>query len=247
MRDLWQTRPKLRILYIGTGPYATLLMPLLVMGGTSALERVDLVEVNPSSARMLQTCLDLLELDQRRIHLYAADFMSWETPHRYDLIICEVMAAALVREPQMAVVKKARGLLSPGGVLIPERISLFWGLSNQNREPRWPSGMSRVPPARYQWTHLGDLSAAETPPTTVELEVKRAHCEGQELTLFTEVQVYGEEVLQDAESMIVNTVCVFSDFRAYPCRLRLHYVEGPRPGWTAEPIRSGEGNCLRGK
>lgn len=231
IRDALTRKARLRVLYVGPGPYGTLLTPLLALWGPLPFEQVDLVEINPQSARTLARWLDTLDFPPGRLRLHEGSLLEFAPEAGYDLIVCEVMARALTREPQVALTRHARQFLAPRGIFIPEEIRLSWAISSQGKEPEWPDRYPHAGPEHPCGAPLGVLSMAQDIPATTAVEVERRYHPGQELLLFTTVKAYGEEELKEGESLITNPLCVFSNFRRFPSRLYLDYITGRLPGW----------------
>lgn len=110
-------KAKVDILYVGPGPNATLLLPLLP---NDSVRSIDLVEINPLSSNKLTSKIVALE----NITLHNCDVFSFTPSKEYDLIICEAMYGALIMEPQVAIIEHVRHWLKRGGQLIPEKVTV---------------------------------------------------------------------------------------------------------------------------
>jgi len=130
-----KNKEPLQILYCGSGPFATLVLPLLTLY-TSEEIQLTLVEVNPISFAHVKNVFKSLgaEAYLKNVILEDATKINLENSHEIDVVIIECLQHALAREPQVAitanVMKQCRGDVS----LIPEEISLQLSLLNHKEE-----------------------------------------------------------------------------------------------------------------
>lgn len=113
------------ILYAGTGPYATLIMPLTTLFKPSELQLI-LLEINPISFRNLKNTIHKLNVSDyiKEIHLCDASTFK-PTPNQHvDIVLIECLQHALVKEPQVAITYNLLSHLDKDVILIPEQISL---------------------------------------------------------------------------------------------------------------------------
>ena len=115
---------RIRVLYAGTGPFATL---ALIQHALFSPEEVGftLLDIHQSSldaARRIHGALDLnAYLDAA--HCADATTFAHEGPP-FHVAVSETMQRALKKEPQVAITRRIARLLQPDGILVPERIAL---------------------------------------------------------------------------------------------------------------------------
>ena len=126
---------RVRILYPGCGPFATLLLPLTSQFGPEQIE-ITLIEAQPQSARAVRRLIDALDLNAYFTDVIQGDALDYQHPpgRPYHMIVLEVMQGALAREPQAALTLHLRPQLAPGGIFIPQKISVDACLTSQARE-----------------------------------------------------------------------------------------------------------------
>lgn len=123
-----QNRP-VHLLYAGTGPFATLILPLTRYFTPGELQ-LTLLEINPISFHNLERVVKILKLEDFVQSLTLADATQYQIPagKKVDILLSETMQAGLRREAQVPIFHH---LLSQpeaaDAILIPERIELFLG------------------------------------------------------------------------------------------------------------------------
>ncbi len=129
IKDKLKTQDQLHILYAGTGPFATLILPLLLRNHKQNIHYT-LVEVNPLSFKMLQNVISKLALEDYNITLVQADATTYKIDSQQapDIIISETMQNALAKEQQVSIFLNLMKQVKPETLFIPEKIELFLGL-----------------------------------------------------------------------------------------------------------------------
>jgi len=115
------TSNQLRILYAGTGPYATIILPLLYLFNPNDIA-ITAIEINPDSLGSVQRIMEFLGKQHYFESITLADATTYSPTGHFDIIISETMDKALSREPQLAIFSNLVQFLSPNGHLIPECI-----------------------------------------------------------------------------------------------------------------------------
>lgn len=113
----------IRILYAGTGPYATLVTPLLPLY-SSELVKVDFIEINPISMQAAKRVVEHFGLTTFVEHYYVCDAATFTVAKPYDVVISETMQCCLHNEPQVAIMQNLIPQCSPSALFIPEQITI---------------------------------------------------------------------------------------------------------------------------
>ena len=115
---------RIRVLYAGTGPFATL--SLLCCPFLSPAEvGFTVLDVHQNSLDQVRCIYDALEYHSFIDDLVCADVTSWEHDGPpFHVAVAEVMQRALMKEPQVAVTGQICSMLHPKGLLVPQRIAL---------------------------------------------------------------------------------------------------------------------------
>ncbi|OUR94322.1 hypothetical protein A9Q87_01355 [Flavobacteriales bacterium 34_180_T64] len=119
------------LLYAGTGPFATLVLPLITLFKPSKLQFVFL-EINSISLESLKRTLTEFNAEAYVQHIYQCDASKFKLPdsNTIDIVLTECLQHALAREPQVAITYNLIPQLRKDVILIPEQINLHIGLIN---------------------------------------------------------------------------------------------------------------------
>lgn len=113
------------VLYAGTGPFATLLTPLITMFTPAQLQMV-LLEINPVSIQHLKKIIQHFGMKEYIIELVETDAVTWTIPdtQQPDIVVAETMNNALQKEPQVSIVSNLLSQCKRNPFLIPELIKV---------------------------------------------------------------------------------------------------------------------------
>ncbi|MGZ8216479.1 hypothetical protein [Methylomagnum sp.] len=126
---------RIEVLYAGTGPYATLVLPLLPRFSPEAL-RLTLLDIHPHCLDSVARLLEGLGLGGFVREFVVADATRYRHPSNRPphVVITETMQKALIKEPQVAITLNLALQLAPGGLLVPERVDVRACLADPSRE-----------------------------------------------------------------------------------------------------------------
>lgn len=116
------------ILYCGSGPFATLVMPLITVFSSLQLQFIFL-EVNPISVEYLKKTLTSFNAQAYLKFIFVGDATTFQLPEgtEADILLVECLQRALESEPQVAINYNLLPQLNEDVVLIPKKISLYIG------------------------------------------------------------------------------------------------------------------------
>ena len=249
IRKRYPHRPA-RVLEIGCGPNATLVVPLMTI--FSPKEAVfTLLDIHPVSIESAKRIVDTLGL--------AGSVAGWETMDAGsyqvdpdappDVILMEIMRACLKAEPQVAM---TRHLLpqAPNAILIPEEVRVDLALVNLSRElsldslerNAGDSQRDRIPVATvfalnrqtvHSWESIrGNRLPGSTArlPDSIEQRYRPM--------LFTNIRVYQNHVLRDYDSGLTypRRFSIEGDVVAGGT-IQFHYELGQQPRLRGEGVR----------
>ncbi|KAF7769888.1 hypothetical protein PCIT_a2809 [Pseudoalteromonas citrea] len=185
----------IHVLYAGTGPYATLLLPLLCV---LKLDRVKatLIDIHSENVAAVQALINHFDVASNIIDVVCADATEWQAtePQLFDIIISETMTALLKREPQVFIFAHLSQYLKPSGVLIPEEVSLKSWLVNEVEPDHLLGEFFKLDINQSRALYEGDTSAfsgAQLIPEGFET--------GYRLKLTTDIKVYDSVYLTESE------------------------------------------------
>ena len=124
-----------RILYAGTGPFATLVLPLLTKFNADELQLL-LLEVNEQTLEYLGRLLKRLKVEDYVEKLICADASKYRIDKEadVDILVSETMQYALLKEQQVPIMFGLVNQLREDTIVIPNRIKLELALQNDSAE-----------------------------------------------------------------------------------------------------------------
>jgi hypothetical protein len=243
LKEKQPNRP-LHILYAGTGPFATLVLPLFKQFTSDEL-RFTFLEINHSSYTCLQTLVTKLGVQPYIREVVHTDACTYTIPTEQepDLLICETMQQGLEKEPQVSLVSHLVPQLKKECILIPEQIGIEAALTNDS--VRMKIKMGELPADTHCWkskatvfelskdTVLNNLPAAASgkwPATTVHFPADLVS-RFPSLYLLTTITVFGDDVLlPDACALTLPLLLKNFSGIEKDLTVQFNYETGSRPG-----------------
>lgn len=199
------------LLYAGTGPFATLILPLTQYFTPEELQ-LTLLEINPISFNNLEKVVDLLQIESYVHRLVLADATQFQIPkgEKVDILLSETMQAGLRKEAQVPIFYHL--LCQPearDAILIPERIELFLGaysssMSTQKELSRTIKFGSFFRLDRNEILSDAFLkftsSYSATYPSAEFTIPESLHEQYDSMAVFTEIDIFQEQKLEFNES-----------------------------------------------
>ncbi len=134
------------LLYVGTGPFATLVMHLTTKFKPEELQFI-FVEVNPISLNYLKNCIANLGVEAyvKKFISIDATTLQLENAGEVDILLLECLQYALVREQQVALTYNLIPQLREDVILVPNEIKLSTCLLNSKLKMQHSLNQSDVP------------------------------------------------------------------------------------------------------
>jgi hypothetical protein len=229
------------ILYAGCGPFAPLAVPLTTRFSPAEI-RFTLLDVHERSldaARRVFEALGRSACVRDYVRCDAASYRV-DAAHPTHVVVVEAMLASLESEPQVAITMNLAPQLCPGGILVPERITVGCCLCDVAGDP---SAVAAGGGARIHLGRVLELTAAGcrdlpasggggTHTAKVRLEIP-AELDGQfDVMLLTGITVFDSIALDEGESGLTTPKILFDLGRMHGGEvLEFEYVLGDRPGF----------------
>lgn len=231
------------VMYAGTGPFASLLTPLVTVFSPAQLQMV-LLEINPVSVSFLEKIIQKFGMAEYLIEMMQADAVTYSIPanQQPDIIVSETMNNALQKEPQVSIVANLLSQCNRNPFLIPEMIRVgacLLGDTNGN------------PEAILLLKNLIELDAETaiciknnpenvpalsqgvivTIPSLPDPQYKR-------LALCTDINVFRQHNLSHNESglTIPHILMMTDSLKKYPVRLLFQYHIKSNPGFSFREV-----------
>ncbi len=189
-----------QVLYAGTGPYATLILPALAHFSPEEVQ-CTLLEINPISFDLMQHVISECGFEEHVQAFVNGDACSYTPDVPADILLTETMQSALAEELQVPITLNLLPQMKPDATLIPEKIIVFAGLRNMSRYMENPEAtehhcrqisplfeISKEAIPTYNGEPLSEILHARTVNITPDTS-------GQfdQLVLLTDIRVYGDE------------------------------------------------------
>lgn len=216
IKDKLHKKP-IHILYAGTGPFATLILPFLFRYSKEAI-KYTLLEVNPFTLQILQKVISKLGLDGYDIVLEQSDATKYqiEAKNEPDIIISETMQNALAKEQQVPIFLNLMRQVKENTLFIPEKIEIHLGLKEMKIEPEKTniSHFHKVDKV-FEVSHKAMFAENQFEKKQTKdylFEKKRTHIKKEQLdgfnqlVLLTEIQIYDNEYIRINESGLTTPI-----------------------------------------
>ena len=219
---------QIRILYAGTGPYGTLVIPLLLLNQAGQI-KVDLLDINPKSLDALHKVTGTLELDDYIGKVYCADAATIKLTHLYDIVISEAMQACLKKEPQVAIMQNLIPQCKADTIFIPEQITIDAYLKKRGV---WNG--DRLLNEGGETTHVGELFSVkkgnlDTKNYRRVIDLPTSLNGPHDLLLYTTIIVFDNEVLGINDSSLNRPLKYFEFRNHYPSSIEFWYNQTDTP------------------
>lgn len=199
--DRFEQKP-IHILYAGSGPFGTLLIPLMFLFSEEEIQ-VTFLDINRESIKSLKKMVEKLNLQRYVVDIICCDATNYKINQQkpVHIIVTETMQNGLKKEPQVAITRNLVPQLVTGGILIPESICITANLVDAKKDFQRLLGTDS----------LGD-SPYHTLGTVLELNQDNCNEDGlydniciempkmieerfKIISLFTDIRVFEDEVL----------------------------------------------------
>ncbi len=115
----------IRVLYAGTGPFATLALPLTTVFSSAEIS-FTMLEIHPESIKCLERAITAFHAEKFVTEIVRGDATKYQADKEkpFQMIVTETMQNALQKEPQVAITLNLAPQITGGGILIPENIEV---------------------------------------------------------------------------------------------------------------------------
>jgi predicted RNA methylase len=125
----------IKILYAGTGPFATLMLPMTTIFSSEEIQ-FTLIEINEVSIQHLEQVIDQFQVRPYVLDIIQADAATYELTNKgeHHMLITETMQRALKKEPQVGITLNLLPQIHKDGYLVPESINVNLALVDSKRD-----------------------------------------------------------------------------------------------------------------
>jgi len=238
-----------RVLYAGSGPYATLAVPLMTVFPPEKV-RFTVLDMHAVSIASAKSVVSRLGLDRSVESYVLADACEYTIPGDAipDILLCETMSTALEREPQVAIMRHLLGQ-APDAVIVPESVRVEAFLVDTSKEPDIVVPESEGPPTKWQPDRIplgpvfelnastirswGSLSDDRLPAAAIHIPPPPEP--SYRPFLFTTIVTHGKHILRTHDSNLtaIREITDIDNLSAGRS-LQFHYRLGAAPCLVAE-------------
>jgi hypothetical protein len=204
----------LQIIYAGTGPFATLALPVMACFSPDEVQ-FTLLEINRASFENVKKVIQKLGFEKHVQSYVLEDATKYRVNKeiQYDIVLSETMQRALEREQQVPIVMNIIGQLNSNVVLIPENIRLDLCMLNLKKLHQRKLGEEED--CIFRLGTIFELSREKIKEYIQESQTKKGKLvfsaksfkipkerivDFNTLAVITEIQVFGEEKIKMYES-----------------------------------------------
>jgi hypothetical protein len=224
-----KSKQPIHILYAGSGPYATLVTPLLPLYSEIDL-KVDLLDINEISLNAVSKLIGELGLNHFIDKTYLCDAATFRVEKKYDIVISETMQAALKKEPQVAIMQNLIPQMANNAIFIPEAITVSAALVSNGHWDDEKMIRTGIEVFAQKDLLTIDKYNLETDGFRNEIELIEPVGNCKKLELYTTITVFENEVLKDSDCSLTLPlkVCIFE--KDQKGTLLFWYEQGMIPG-----------------
>lgn len=229
LETMGQNKRPIHVLYAGTGPFATLALPVMMMLKPEELQ-FTFLEINPESIEILEQVIDLFDLHAYVKNIHQCDASSWEVSSSgIDIVISETMSRALVAEPQVAIMLNLASQLPKEVVFLPEEIKVSLSkLSKGSRTPERIAELINFNKASM-YSIIGNSSMKNW--NFDDQDIQTDLSEGDQLCFLTEIRINEGNVLNLNDSSLNLLEKLKVDKKQGAINLNIKYTLDVRPGF----------------
>lgn len=197
---LKQHKKPVHVLYAGTGPFATLALPVMMMFKPEDVQ-FTFLEINADSIDILKRVIDSLDLRAYVKHIYKCDASVWDVAStEVDIVISETMNKALKTEPQVAIMLNLASQLPKETVFLPEEIKV--SLCKWNKKDKEPERLAEVFNFNKALMYSIIKSSSGRNWGFVDQQIQVSLSENEQLYFMTEIRVNEGNILNLNDSSL---------------------------------------------
>ncbi len=226
------TKPVI-ICYAGTGPFASLVIPLTTIFNPNQIQFLFL-DINEISIDYLKKLIKNTAIDSYVKDIIKADATEYILPFSIDILLSETMKPGLDKEPQISIVANLINQCTTLPILIPQNIEVSLAFSKFDSEKGMVNQKISSLLNFNKEVAKGLLLNKDIIFTEgVNVELTQPQIGFNRLVLDTSITLYKDITLEYNESSLtINHTIMETTALAFPCKFNIKYVIDKKPGFV---------------
>jgi hypothetical protein len=242
----------IHILYAGTGPFATLAIPLTTVFSSEEIN-FTFLEINPVSIQYLEKVIEVFQAEKYVNQIVKCDAAAYRVaPNQpIHLIITETMQNALQKEPQVGITMNLVPQMERKGILIPQNIKIEAVLLSPKKDQDRQLGLigetdcyylldtvfelNKQTPELYPIRDLTKNGSYSFPKVEVGIPREKV-AEYRQLCLFTSIRVFEDTELAywNCSLNLPQKIMDLSQVEKPVDKVSFQYMVNEKPGFTCK-------------
>lgn len=230
-----KNRP-IRILYAGTGPFATLAIPMMTLFSSDEIS-FTFLEINTETITHLKVVIEALGAENYVENIIQCDASEYQLKDtNFDIFLTETMQNSLRKEPQVPIAINFMKQLPANTIMIPETIVVKATLNDLGKEANEFSSDTYLPPLvlenliQFDKSYIDNFQKDSSFPLIEVMlsEVERDHY--HDICLVTEITTYKDLKIKYKESGLTMPEKIDALQSKYE-KINFQYTLGKDPGF----------------
>ena len=231
---------KIEIVYAGTGPLGTLLVPLLPLFSSDDIT-ITFIDIHESSILSLKQIINHLGYKAyiKQYLVEDATIFKFKEGTHIHVAITETMDKGLTKEPQVSITQNLVSQLSDKGILVPEDIEISSRKSFHAKEKAFKSNTNYIDYINPEQKDVlfsinKNMKSLET-KFSFESDRKFFNQDFEDtpdICIYTKIKVFDDIFINDGEALITNPYCVKSLYALKKNTYKLQYTTINTPHWS---------------
>jgi len=220
------------VVYAGTGPFATLALPVIMQFKATELQ-FTLLEINNESHNTLKELIKTLNIGAYVRRLELCDAITWKAPNEdVDIVISETMNRALIKEPQINIMLNMVSQLPDTVTYIPQAISVDIAINSKSLTHL--SRLYTFNKESYQKIITQSTGRSRWIFDTTRVNYSPIHI--GKLVYTTDIVVYANESLTRTDCSLNMLKKIKTELPLHEAILEFKYQDGLNPGFDCTVI-----------
>lgn len=236
LKKIAESKKPVHVLYAGTGPFATLALPVMMMLKPEDVQ-FTFLEINQESIDKLKQVIEFFDLAAYVKSIEQCDAASWEINNKaIDIVISETMNRALITEPQVAIMLNLASQLSKDVIFLPEEIKV--SLCKLNRKEGTPESIKELINFNRSFMQTIVQNSANKDWVFPQQNVQITISEEEQLYYLTEIKINEKNTLDFNESSLNLLEKIKTQKKHGALNLNFKYSVVKKPGFRVQELNT---------